>query len=196
MFTFDSAVVNVFYDQVVWAFLGSRSWVFCKFFGLSDAVQEASATPRGAPVVLAAWFCGFAIFFLIWTFWNRRMRSEQTLATAIFLLFAAFTARTALLGIPGGRYASLPGLATLLIILCSWNDNPNRILRAFAAMLLALALWSGLRDYGNFFKEVSPGQPAWSAEVQKWRTNESYAPAVWPSVWPPLDWKPPLSKRR
>ncbi len=65
--------------------------------------------------------------------------------------------------------------------LCAWLD----------------ARWRGVAlEYRNYFIQVSASEPAWSDEVQKWRKNASYAPAIWPPGWPPLDWKPDMSKRK
>ncbi len=195
-FTWDSAVVNVFYFQVVSAFLGDKSMHFCRFFGLTDAVLKSFAVPRGGQVITAAWFCMLAVAISVRTFWAKKRAAEQILLIATFLLFAAFTARTALLGIPSTRYASLPALAFLLLVLSAWDGHPRPAVRAVAAFLLGCSLAWGSIEYRNYFLETSAAEPAWHDEVQKWRKNASYAPAIWPHGWPPLDWKPDLSKRK
>jgi hypothetical protein len=197
VFTWDSAVVNVFYFQVVWAFLGGRSMWFCKYLGLRHAIQKSYAVPRGGQVITAAWCCVLAVAMFVNTFWvKKKMLSEQTLLVASFLLFASFTARTALLGIPSNRYASLPGLSILLLVVRAWDRHPRVVVRAFAVFLIACAISSGIRDYRKDFVQGSASGPVWHEEVQKWRANASYAPAVWPIGWPPLDWKPEIRKRK
>jgi hypothetical protein len=197
VFTWDSAVVNIFYFQAVWAFLGEKSMKLCKLFGLADAIQKSYAVPRGGQVITAAQFCLLAVAVFINTFWTKKkILSEQTLLIASFLLFASFTARTALVGIPSTRYASLPGLALLLLLVSAWDRHSQVVVRVLAVLLVTCALWHGIVDYRKFFDRMSPSAPVWRDEVQKWRTNPSYAPAVWPIGWPPLDWKPDLRKRK
>jgi hypothetical protein len=114
VFSLDSAVVNVFYFQVVWAFLGEKSMDFCRYLGLSHAIQKSSAVPRGGQVITAAWLCVLAVGVFVNIFWTKKKSlTEQTLLTASFLLLASFTARTALLGIPHNRYASLTGIVDI-----------------------------------------------------------------------------------
>ncbi|MFL6350499.1 MAG: hypothetical protein ACJ74Z_01420 [Bryobacteraceae bacterium] len=197
VFTWDSAVVNIFYFQAVWAFLGEKSMKVCKLFGLADAIQKSYAVPRGGQVITAAWLCLLAVVVFIHIFWTKKkILSEQTLLVTSFLLFAGFTARSALMGIPSNRYASLPGLALLLLLVSAWDRHSQIIVRVLAIILVTCALWRGMVDYRKFFDRMSPSQPVWREEVQKWRTNPSYAPAVWPIGWAPLDWKPDLHKRK
>ncbi len=197
VFTWDSAVVNVFYFQASWAFLGEKSPQFCNFFGLSDAIQKSQAVPRGGQVITAAWFCMLVMTAFVTTFWTKKKTlSEQSLLIAAFLLFASFTARTAFLGVPSNRYASLPGLALLLLVLTAWDHHPLVVVRTLALLLIACSIWNGVSDYRNFFLRVSPGEPVWSEEVKKWRADPSYAPRLWPLGWPPLDWKPDMRKRK
>jgi hypothetical protein len=197
VFTWDSAVVNVFCFQFVCAFLGEKSLEFCKLFGLSDAIQKSQAVPRGGQVITAAWFCMLVMAAFVTTFWTKKKRlSEETLLIVSFLLFASFTARTALLGVPSNRYASLPGLALLLLVQTAWDHHSRVVVRGLALLLITCSLWNGVSDYRKFFLGVSPGEPVWSEEVKKWRADPSYAPAVWPIGWPPLDWKPDVRKRK
>jgi hypothetical protein len=169
----------------------------CKHVGLRHAIQKSYAVPRGGPVITAAWFCMLVMAAFVITFWTKKKTlSEQTLLIASFLLFASFTARTALLGVPSNRYASLPGLALLLLVLSAWDQHSRVVVRALALLLITCSLWNGVSDYRKFFLRVSPGEPVWSEEVKKWRADPSYAPAVWPLGWPPLDWKPDMRKRK
>lgn len=193
-FTLDSAIVNVFVYQVAWSFLGYHAPVFCDHqLGLADAIQKSSMVPRGGRVLLAAWFCGVIMCLMLKTFWDRRLRSQNTLLILSFLLYAAFTAATALNGIPHNRYTLLPGLALLLVLLSAWV-NPGTMKRFLAGALIMLALYSGIRDYRKFWIEWSAGEPAWSAEVQRWRKDQSYDPAIWPAWFPRLVWHPSSRK--
>src|SRR5205085_6484915 len=151
VFTWDSATVNVFYFQGVWAFLGEKSMSLCKHVGLRHAIQKSYAVPRGGPVITAAWFCMLVMAAFVITFWTKKKTlSEQTLLIASFLLFASFTARTALLGVPSNRYASLPGLALLLLVLSAWDQHSRVVVRALALLLITCSLWNGVSDYRKF----------------------------------------------
>ena len=189
-YTPDSAIVNVFVFQVAWAFLGEHTLAFCNSrLGLADSIHKSMAVPRIGSVVLAAWFCALTTLLYLRTFWTR-LRSEQAILVATFLLMAVFTARTALDGIPYSRYALLPGLALLLLLLDQWNGGYSWK-RFPAAVLLACSVFSGIRDYQSFWIRYSAGQPSWPSEVEKWRKDRDYSPAVWPSSWPGhLDWHP------
>jgi len=197
VFTWDTAVVNVFYYQVIWAFLGEHSLGLCKRLGLLSALQKSLDVPRSGSVVMPALFCLYVVSVFFGTFWTKKKRlSDQTLLVATFLLLAAFTARTALNGIPHNRYASLPGLSILLFLLSASYQHPRIWVRALAGLLITCALCFGVVDYRKFFERLKPFEPVWSGEVQKWRTNAAYAPAITPPGWPPLDWKPDLDKRK
>jgi hypothetical protein len=186
-FSIDSAVVNVFFCQIVWAFLGEHSFAFCKeVLHLGGALQRSFAVPRSGRVLMAAGFCTAMMLTLFVIFWNRKLRSQQSLLLVSFLLFAAFTAKTALNGIPHNRYTLLPSLAVLLFILCAENSSSIAV-RTLATLLLACSLYSGVRDYRKFWLEFSAGEPVWSDEVQKWKQDKSYNPVVWPIWWKGLD---------
>ena len=189
-YTLDSAIVNVFVFQVAWAFLGEHTLTFCNNrLGLADSIHKSMAVPRVGSVVLAAWFCTLTTFLYLRTFWTR-LRSEQVILVVTFLLMAVFTARTALDGIPYSRYAVLPGLALLLLLLDQWKEA-RTWRRVPAALLLACAMFSGIRDYQSFWIRYSAGQSSWPAEVEKWRRDRNYTPAVWPTSWPGhFDWNP------
>ncbi len=189
-FTIDSAVVNVFYYQVVWPFFGEHSFAFCRrIFHLGGAIVRSSAVPRSGRVFLAAGLCGVLTLSFFATFWSRKSRSQQSLLLASFLLFAVFTAATALNGIPHNRYTLLPGLAIVLFVLCA-EKSPQIIVSVLATLALACALCSGVYDYRKFWIEFSAGEPSWSGEVQKWRQDKSYNPIVWPVTWNGLDGYP------
>jgi hypothetical protein len=189
-FTLDSAAVNVFVYQVLHSILGTHAIPVAKhYLGLTDVLRSATQVPRGRTVIVPALLCAAAIAVLLKLFWSK-LRSPQTLLVASFLLFAAFTAVTALWGLPHNRYATLPGLSLLLLPLSMWNNGSGRR-RLLAVALLGCAFYSGIRDYPKFWIEMSQGQPPWSSEVQKWRRDTSYSPLVWPDWFNAhLEWHP------
>ncbi|HEX4999755.1 MAG TPA: hypothetical protein VFY29_16145 [Terriglobia bacterium] len=189
-FTWDSAVVNVFVYQVLGSVMGERASQFWgQRLGLASVLEASISTPRGAPVILAAIGCVVATAVLLMLFW-RRLRSQQTLLVVSFLLLGAFTAATALNGVPHNRYAFLPGLAVLLLFMTAWEER-GAFRRGLAAILLAGALYVGVRDYQDFWTVYGAGQPAWAGEVERWRADQSYSLAVWPTFFKAhLEWRP------
>jgi len=193
-FTLDSAVINVFVYQVLHSVLGTHAIPFARhYLDLGNVIRVATAVPRGGRVILAAAVSALVMAGLLTMFW-RKFRSPQTLLVAGFLLFAAFTAATALWGLPHNRYAFLPGLAFLFLPLSMWNGG-SRARRAAAFCVLACALYSGIRDYPKFWVEFGAGQPSWAVEVQKWKRDANYNPLVWPDWFGArLEWHPEVRR--
>jgi len=193
-FTLDSAIVNIFAHQVLQSLLGGHAISFARHsLGLASAVRDATAVPRPGRVILPAIGAAAVMATTLKLFWSK-LRSTQTLLVASFLLFAAFTALTSLWAVPHNRYAFLPGVAFLFLLLSVWSDA-SQTKRVVAVALLACALYSGIRDYPKYWIENSEGQPSWTNEVRKWREDPAYKPLVWPSSFGArVEWHPDIRR--
>jgi hypothetical protein len=184
-FTIDSAILNVFFYHFVSALGGDRgaNAVF-DHLGLTDSLHKSITTPRGGPVVLAAYFSTLVMVLVLIYLWDKRLRSLSTFLIGTFVLFATFTAVAAAFGVPANRYAFLPGLSFLLLILSCAREHRQRVARIACCIALIVALWNGAREYRQFWNALAAGAPMWSDEVQKWRSDNTYQLRVWPSWWP------------
>jgi hypothetical protein len=197
--TWDSAIVNSFYFFVVGAFGGQRgaNSVFDRL-GLTDSLHKSLAVPRGGPVILAAYFCALVMILLLVGLWNKRLRAQDTLLISTFIFFAVFTAGAAANGVPLSRYTFFPGLAFLLLVwFAAWNHR-YIMTRIVCIFMVICALWYGMRDYQAFW--IAYGAPAlapaWSDEVKKWRSDNSYQLRVWPPFFSPVvAWDSRVSSR-
>lgn len=185
--TLDSAIVNVFYFHIAGALGGERGAIaIFKKLGLIDALQKSIAVPRDGPVVLAACLCALLTGLIFWALWDKRLRSQSTLLIGMFLFFAAFTAGASAYGVPLNRYAFFPGLSFLLVFLDAGLNHKYLAARIICSLMLVCAVWSGIRQYRDFWTAYAAGAPEWADEVQKWKMNNRYQLRVWPPFFPPV----------
>jgi hypothetical protein len=165
-FTLDSAVVNVFCLHVVNSVFG---------------IQKAMAIPRGGSVVLAAEFSLILLVLIGFGLWSSKWRSQQTLLFATFGFFAVFIATGSAAGVPESRYAFLPGICFLLILLNNAWTSHIRIVRLICKVMIFVSLFSGVGEYKDFWHRYSG--PAWPQEVHKRASDYNYEMGIWPYGW-------------
>lgn len=191
-FTVDSAIVNIFFFHVVGAVAGDHgATAVFNHCGLTDSLQKSLAIPRGGPVLLAAYFCALVLILLLLGLWDKKLWSQKTLLIGTFLSFTVLTAVASAWGIPHHRYAFLPGISLLFLIWANARQNRSRLIQLVCWILLACAIWSGARDYRQFWLGFRASCPPWSEEVQRWRANHAYRLQVWPPVpYAYVEWSP------
>jgi hypothetical protein len=180
-----SAVVNAFFNHIAVPCLGfPGAQVLFHWFGMDDALAAATAVPRGGGLVLAAWF-SFLLMVLVLAVICRHLTKEKALLIACFLLYSVLTTIASLNGLPGGRYAYLPGTVMLILLLVAAASAPARWIRVACVGVLAISLSYGLATYRHdpSFLPDAWGAPSWSGEVLEWHHNTQHRLRVWPSWW-------------
>jgi len=137
-------------------------------------------------LVLAGWVSLAALLgFFLWC--GRRRLGEPLILLAVALACLETVLLTSLVGIlPAGRYAVVPGVAVLLILLVvSVQDRSGA--RKLAGAAIATALLIGIATFHNDVPRGSlsaqfPGRPSWRQEVAAWRTDPGDDLQVWPSA--------------
>ena len=101
------------------------------------------------------------------------------LLASAFVILAVLTCVGSLYSVPAGRYAFLPGIIFLFLLLS--NIQPGARARSLISMIvLAFALANGIVGYPIL---PDPNAPKWPEEVAKWRANHSYQLKILPSSW-------------
>lgn len=89
----------------------------------------------------------------------------------------------------GGRYAVIPGITLLLIILKTTTMLNRLYLKFFSILLILSSLMSGLYEFRPPTKNVKHQYikfldciecPVWRNEVSKWKKDNSYIIGIWP----------------
>jgi hypothetical protein len=182
----DSAMVNVLFGHVAIPSLGvTVTQNLIGVLGLTDAWMSATTTsvihPFSAEMRVAGWVSFFALAALIWCLRGSRLSDLQNLVIAAFLILATLTSLAAVYAVPQGRYAFLPGLAFLLLLLLKSERGHAPAVRYLCMAVLAFGLANGILNYR---RPLFSGPP-WSGEVQAWRANHAYELRIWPS-WIPV----------
>ena len=134
--TLDSALINAFFNHILVPLTGpSGARTLLHWFGMDNALAGAIAVPRGPELLLGAWF-SFVLTMLVLVTVSKRITREKLLLLVCFLLYSALTTVASLNGLPGGRYAYLPGTALLLLLLLAAETAPVRVARAIGALVL------------------------------------------------------------
>lgn len=93
----------------------------------------------------------------------------------------------------GGRYAVLPSVVLILLVLHFYNELKNKILMNIFLILISSSLITGIYEFRpnykinlknpdlNYLKQLDClSCPQWKSEVQNWRKNNEYIIGLWP----------------
>ena len=121
------------------------------------------------------------IFFLFSYFYKKKDK-------IFYFLFCFFIAESVLILIgshydqAGGRYAVVPGIIILLIIIKLAQEN-SKLLKISSFFLIFLSISSGLYEFKN--RNINKNFllcndcPVWKEEIKIWRSNPNYKIKIW-----------------
>lgn len=185
-------IVDVFSGQVALPALGysGREDLLAEM-GLKEAWMDASSNvphPSSNTIQAAGWLCFVLLAAILWRLKGTAIYGMTNVLIGAFLLLATFTCVASLNGVPLGRYAFLPGLIFLLLLLANIDWSTSVAVRFVCAFVLSFGLANGIVDYRSH-----PWQegPLWSEEVRIWKTDHAHPLRIWPPGWrfvydPPL----------
>jgi hypothetical protein len=128
-----------------------------------------------------------AIYFVV-LFVQRRKESEYLIFMLSFVFVAVFSTAGSLGMLGSPRYGYVPTCILLFLISAEAFRSPAtgeaRLGRRFAVALLSCSLAFSAIFLRTHMGEVhSPGDPAWTDEVAKWRADPGYRPKITPGGW-------------
>jgi hypothetical protein len=178
----DASMVNVFLWQMTNPALGpSTREHLLDELGLKQVSVSAAFLPSPSPsLTTAGWLCFILITAALWVLRGQTFYSTTNLVLGVFLILAIFTCVASLHGSPLNRYAFLPGLAFLILLLINSEQAKSAATRWISAVILSYGLATGIVNYWS--PQVQYGPP-WSREVQIWNANHSYRLNDWPPGW-------------
>ena len=89
----------------------------------------------------------------------------------------------------GGRYAVIPGVTLLLIILYLAFETQGKKIKLFFIVLISISLVSGINEFRPPTKNVKHQYikyldcvncPEWKNEIKKWKNDSNYTIKIWP----------------
>jgi len=101
-------------------------------------------------------------------------------------------------GTPYGRYAVIPGILFLLLILDNIQFGRKLNLKSsFLLILLSISLVMGFTTFraGEYWMAYTEGAPNWHDEITQWRQDSDQLITSWPYPWHDDSWKLYLSRR-
>ncbi len=178
----DASAINMFVEHMATPALGfATREQLIEFAGLKEvSVSATSFPPRPLTRTLrvGGWLCLCLILLILTMLRGPTLFSNANMLIGVFLVLSSFVCVASLYSIPTGRYAFLPGVSFLLLLLIN-AESPNSPIRRYACMsVLSYGLAAGMVDYE--IPRVQEG-PSWAKEVQKWQADPSYSLRVWPS---------------
>jgi hypothetical protein len=151
------------------AFGGIGVWLTASFF---PHVQDPNIRVAGLICFLAS-----VSIFSVLIIYGRNL--TKIILAAAFGLFAVLTCVGSLHSIPSGRYAFLPGIVFMFLLLS--NIQPGARTRSLISMtILALGLANGMMD---FRVAPDPNAPRWPQEIAKWNADHNYHIKILPPSW-------------
>ena len=133
------------------------------------------------------------IIFLFYNYKNlfRVIIKDKTLIYLVYIFFAISI--LVLVGAAGdyvgGRYAVIPGVTLLLIILHLTFEMQGKKIKIFFTILISISLISGINEFRPPTKNVKHQYinfldcincPVWKNEIKKWKNNNNYIIKIWP----------------
>ena len=181
--SFDTSSIDVLFGHIVMPALGVSGALF--LFGVLDftgAWLAASSFPHVPdPSMGIVGLVSFLVIVgILWLLLGRKLDINKLLLEMSFVILVILTCVGSLHSIPFGRYAFLPGLIFLLLLLVNIESSRGRIRSTISMMILSFALANGIVTYRL---PPDPNEPAWSGEVARWRADHHYRLRVWPSFW-------------
>lgn len=176
------SAINVLFWHIMVPTLG-RDFALMVFgtLGFTDAWLTSSFYPHlGSTEIRTAGVICFliiaAVFYLLLAYGRSR---NKVLLSGAFLIMAILTCAGSLHSVPSGRYAFIPGIVFLLLLLSNIQSGA-RTRSIISMLILAFALANGMLSYSI---KRDPTAPKWRDEVAKWRVDHNYQLKVDPSFW-------------
>ncbi len=178
----DASAVNMFAEHMLYPALGSslRERVL-EVSGLKEASFSASSfppKPLARTLRTGGWLCVLLIAGTLALLRGPSVFSTTNMLMGTFLVLSTFTCLTSFYSVPTGRYAFLPGVSFLLLLLMNIDSPKSRIHRYVCMFVLSYGIAAGMVAYQE--PKFQEG-PSWQGEVEKWEANPSYSLHVWPS---------------
>ena len=186
----DMSSINVLFEQIALPALGNNfALVLFGALGFTGAWLAACAFPHAPdPSIRMVGSVSFLLIAgILWLLVSRRLNVNKLFLTAIFLILAVLTCVGSLNSIPYSRYAFLPGLVFLFLVLSNIESGSRRIRSVICMLVLAFALANGIISYREL---PDPSAPRWSHEVAKWKADHKYKLRIWPSWSPAVTYSP------
>lgn len=182
----DASMVNMFSEHVAHPSLGDATLEsLTGEMGLKDARTTAASFPphpASTSLRVAGWLCFILLAAIVWSLKGRTIYGAANQVLAAFLILSVFTCLASIHSVPVGRYAFLPGLAFLFLLLINADSSKSRLVRYICMLVLSYGLANGIKDYP--VPSVQSG-PSWSKEVRIWRNSHAHRLRVWPEFWAP-----------
>ena len=178
----DASAVNIFVEHMLYPSVGlpARELVL-DTFGLKESsisALTAPARPFLQTLPLGGWFCFLLIVGILALLRGKSLFSMTNMMLAAFLVLSIFTCIASLYSVPTGRYAFMPGVAFLLLLLLNIDSASSRTQQYICASILSIGLAAGMVAYAT--PRYQEG-PSWQGELAKWEASPAYTPRVWPS---------------
>jgi len=178
----DASAVNMFVEHMLYPALGfsARERVL-DTIGLKECSISASSFPPKPflqVLPLGGWFCFILIAGILTLLRGPTLFDMANMMLGVFLVLSIFTCVASLYSVPTGRYAFMPGVAFLLLLLVNIDSQKPRIHRYICASILSYGLAAGMVVYCT--PQFQEG-PSWQGEIAKWEADPSYTLRVWPS---------------
>jgi hypothetical protein len=178
----DASAVNIFSEHMLYPALGfSLRERVLDITGLKEAsFSAASFPPRPLMQTLrpGGWLAFLLLAGVLALLRGPALFSDTNMVWAAFAIMAIFTCVTALYSAPTGRYAFMPGVLFLLLLMANIEAPKGHVYRFVCMATLAWGLAAGMVAYT--VPKFQEG-PAWEGEVKKWEADPSYSLRVWPS---------------
>ncbi len=133
--------------------------------------DESFSTPRKPPVHairVAGWFSFLLIAGTLWMLRGRPLFSTTNMLMGAFVVLSAFTCVASLYSVPTGRYAFMPGVVFLLVLLKNTETPFSEFHRHVCMAVLAYGLATGVVAYQVPLFQIGP---SWAGEVAKWEAD-------------------------
>lgn len=150
---------------------------------LGRSLAEALAHRLG-PVFLLGWLALLAIAFAARRRLGVHLNDSRVCLALAFSALLVGTSLTAFDGRPGGRYAVVPGIVLLLLVLDCARPRRYGIVGWLAIAVLAVSLRSGATTYRAQKHFACDGATSdWRGEVARWRIDPDRPLRICPESW-------------
>lgn len=152
---------------------------------------------QGTLLLIVSLATVITIFIILYFLTKNRTSIYRIILLIAFLSVSLLTSYASMHGVPAGRYAVIPGILFLLLLLDNIDFSKFNLKSLFLLILLGLSLVMGFKSFNTkeYWMAYVEGAPKWTDEIAQWKPNSDHLIASWPFPWLDDSWKFYLSNR-
>lgn len=178
-------LMHYVHKQFIWPFLGYPTEQMYENF--IAHLECYIYIPQSVETVFPLIFISALLLFSLMVVVDIRKSVDHWYLIVAFVILFLLTCKFALMSKLGGRYVFAPAVILFLLLLDRSFTSKNKLVKYLSISLISVTLFFGFRQYTKDDFMGTDG-PDWREEVDRWKSDCTYKPKVWPYSSGRKDW--------